>query len=203
MARLGIATDYVTLLGDDALSQEMAAGWAAEGVGTDLVGRVPGRLPGLYLIETDASGERTFLYWRSAAPARDLMAGARRPARRPISPDHALIYLSGITLSLFDRGRPRATVSRLLAELRRRGSRVAFDGNYRPARLAGPGGGARRLHGDAARRPTSPCRPSTTRRHCSATARRRPPSRGCRRRAWPRSRSSSGTSPASWPRAGR
>ena len=43
----------------------------AEGVKTDLMLRVPGRLPGLYLIETDAKGERRFYYWR------DERAGAR------------------------------------------------------------------------------------------------------------------------------
>jgi 2-dehydro-3-deoxygluconokinase len=56
LTRLGIDTDYVTLLGDDLLSQEMVDAWAAEGVGTDLVGRMPGRLPGPYLIETMPEG---------------------------------------------------------------------------------------------------------------------------------------------------
>ena len=45
---------------------------AAEGVKTDLMLRVPGRLPGLYIIETDDNGERRFHYWRGEAPAREL-----------------------------------------------------------------------------------------------------------------------------------
>lgn len=130
MARLGIATDYVTLLGDDQLSQEMVDAWAAEGIGTSLVGRISGRLPGLYLIETDARGERTFLYWRSAAPVRDLMA-QRGDALAADLGSHDLVYLSGITLSLFDvDGRGR--LLEVLAAVRRGGGRVAFDGNYRP-----------------------------------------------------------------------
>ena len=130
LARLGIATDYVTLLGDDGLSQEMVDAWAGEGVGTGLVGRVPGRLPGLYLIETDAKGERTFLYWRSAAPVRDLIS-LRGDALAADLAGHDLIYLSGITLSLFDpAGRERLVA--ILALSRQRGARVAFDGNYRP-----------------------------------------------------------------------
>src|SRR3712207_2573497 len=64
LARLGIAVDYVTALGDDSYSARMVAQWREEGIGIDLVLRLPGRLPGLYLIETDASGERRFLYWR-------------------------------------------------------------------------------------------------------------------------------------------
>jgi Sugar kinases, ribokinase family len=45
--------DYITALGDDTLSDEMVAGWAAEGVGTSRVSRLPGKLPGLYMIQTD------------------------------------------------------------------------------------------------------------------------------------------------------
>lgn len=130
LSRLGVPTDYVTMLGDDALSQEMLDGWEAEGVGTGLVGRLPGRLPGLYLIETDERGERTFLYWRSAAPVRDLIR-LRGDSLGTELAGHTLIYLSGITLSLFDAD-GRSRLVELLAELRGRGARVAFDGNYRP-----------------------------------------------------------------------
>src|SRR4051812_50049938 len=70
--RLGVAVDYVTALGDDLWSDEMLAGWAAEGVGTGQVARLPGRVPGLYIIQTDAHGERRFSYWRDSAPARAL-----------------------------------------------------------------------------------------------------------------------------------
>ncbi len=72
LARLGVAVDYVTALGDDPWSDEMVAAWAREGVGTGLARRVPGRLPGLYIIQTDPSGERSFLYWRDSAAARML-----------------------------------------------------------------------------------------------------------------------------------
>src|SRR4051812_37876277 len=62
LARLGVAVDYLTALGDDGYSQRMLALWREEGVGTALVPLLPGRLPGLYLIEIDAAGERRFLY---------------------------------------------------------------------------------------------------------------------------------------------
>lgn len=44
--------DYITALGDDALSDEMISGWAAEGVGTGQVVRLPGKLPVSHIIET-------------------------------------------------------------------------------------------------------------------------------------------------------
>jgi len=73
LARQGISTDYITALGDDSLSDEMIAGWQAEGVGTTRVARLKGKLPGIYMIETDAKGERKFFHWRESAAARQLM----------------------------------------------------------------------------------------------------------------------------------
>ena len=74
LARLGMPVDYITALGDDPWSDEMLSAWQAEGVGTGSVIRSKGRLPGLYIIQTDARGERRFSYWRDRAPARDLFA---------------------------------------------------------------------------------------------------------------------------------
>ena len=56
LARCGgshLRVHYATALGDDSLSAGLLERWAAEGVQTGLVQRLPGRLPGLYLIELD------------------------------------------------------------------------------------------------------------------------------------------------------
>src|SRR4030088_2150439 len=74
LARLGLEVDYITALGDDPISDEMVAGWAAEGVGTRWVARLPGKLPGLYMIQTDAAGERRFYHWRESSAVRSLMS---------------------------------------------------------------------------------------------------------------------------------
>src|SRR3954471_9814530 len=74
LARVGTAVDYVTALGDDPLSDEMIAGWAAEHVGTGPVVRLPGKLPGLYMIQTDEVGERRFYHWRDSSAVRSLMS---------------------------------------------------------------------------------------------------------------------------------
>ena len=72
LARAGIEVAYATALGDDPYSDGIVAMATAEGIRTDLILRVPGRLPGLYMIETDDKGERSFRYWRGEAPAREL-----------------------------------------------------------------------------------------------------------------------------------
>ncbi|MCJ2034367.1 sugar kinase [Methylobacterium sp. J-068] len=130
LARLGVPVDYVTAIGDDPWSTDMVAAWADEGIGLGGVRRLPGRLPGLYLIRTDARGERSFHYWRDSSAARDLFAGpdAAPPWTDPATYD--LVYLSGISLSLYGET-GRARLRAILAALRGRGGRVAFDTNYR------------------------------------------------------------------------
>ncbi|MBM6579535.1 sugar kinase [Microvirga sp. BT689] len=131
LARLGTRVDYITALGDDSWSDELIAAWDAEGVGTDRVLRLPGRLPGLYIIQTDPKGERRFSYWRETAAARLLF---KAPEAQPIIESLAtydLIYLSGISLSLYgDEGRAR--LFSVLRDARSAGKRVAFDTNFRP-----------------------------------------------------------------------
>ncbi len=135
LARLGraagVSVDYVTALGDDVYSEAMLAAWRAEGIGTGLIRRLPGRMPGLYTIRTDSAGERSFNYWRGEAAARDLWQRDGVEALAEALTSFAMIYLSGITLSIYDdagRGRLRSALLRA----REAGARIAFDSNYRP-----------------------------------------------------------------------
>jgi 2-dehydro-3-deoxygluconokinase len=126
----GLKVDYVTAVGDDPYSESMRAFFASEGVGTELVSVLKGRLPGLYAIRTDARGERTFYYWRREAAARDMFTGAPGEALAEALAGYDWIYLSGITLSILD----DAACERLTGALdraRARGGRVVFDSNYR------------------------------------------------------------------------
>lgn len=131
LARLGVAVDYVTALGDDDFSTEMLRSWEGEGVGTGHVRRVPGCLPGLYVIETDPSGERRFLYWRDAAPVRRLFDPPHREATEAALAGAGLVYLSGISLSLFA-GPAREALFAALERARAGGGVIAFDTNFRP-----------------------------------------------------------------------
>jgi 2-dehydro-3-deoxygluconokinase len=130
LARLGIATSYVTALGDDGLSEEMLTAWHDEGIKTDLVTRAAGRLPGLYMIERDARGERTFLYWRDRAPVREFFEHADKACLERLA-QFDWLYLSGISLSLYGES-GRARLRECLAAVRHNGGKIAFDGNYRP-----------------------------------------------------------------------
>lgn len=131
LARLGTEVDYVTALGDDSWSDELIAAWKAEGVGTDKVLRLNGRLPGLYIIQTDPKGERRFSYWRDTAAARLLFEAPEGRSIVETIAAYDLIYVSGISLSLYgEHGRKR--LFPVLRDARAKGKRVAFDTNFRP-----------------------------------------------------------------------
>lgn len=131
LARLDVNVDYLTALGDDALSQEMIAAWTAEGVGTRRVLRLSGKLPGLYMIQTDAKGERQFFHWRENSAARRLMDVPETAEILNSLTSYDIVYFSAITLSIYDEGGRK----RLLAAVKRArllGTRFVFDTNFRP-----------------------------------------------------------------------
>jgi 2-dehydro-3-deoxygluconokinase len=130
LARLGAQVDYVTALGDDPFSDEMVDGWRSEGIGTSRVIRVAGKLPGLYAIRTGASGERSFYYWRDNAAARMLLDLPQTGELLAALAGYDLIYLSGITLSLYDDA-GRARLVEALGRARAGKTRIAFDTNFR------------------------------------------------------------------------
>jgi len=131
LARAKAEVAYATAIGDDPYSDGIVALTTAEGVAGDLILREPGRLPGLYLVDTDANRERCFHYWRETSPARDLFELSEwgRVAEGLLTA--RMIYFSGITLSLYSNN----GLGRFLAVVemaRQKGVKVAFDGNFRP-----------------------------------------------------------------------
>ncbi|CAI8826796.1 sugar kinase [Pseudomonas sp. Irchel 3H3] len=123
--------DYVTALGDDSFSDAMCQSWVDEGIGLGMVQRLPGRLPGLYCIQTDAAGERRFLYWRNEAAVRDCFTTAAATPILAALPDYDVLYFSGITLAVLgEEGRKKLIET--LVEARQRAAQIVFDNNYRP-----------------------------------------------------------------------
>jgi 2-dehydro-3-deoxygluconokinase len=130
LARLGLRVDYITALGDDPISEEMVVAWAAERVGTGLVARLPGKLPGLYMIQTDEAGERRFYHWRESSAVRSLMSLPQTEEILDALAGYDLVYLSAITLSLYDESGRRRLIA-ALDRARGRSVRIAFDTNFR------------------------------------------------------------------------
>lgn len=137
LARKGIATAYLTALGQDPLSAGLCDQWQAEGLDCSLVLRHPQRTTGLYAITTDQAGERSFTYWRDSSAAREMfdlgMAGAASQAAERAE----LFGFSLISLAILPR-KGRKDLLALAQAVRANGGRVAFDGNYRPRLWASP-----------------------------------------------------------------
>jgi 2-dehydro-3-deoxygluconokinase len=148
LARLARGTEivvqFVTRLGDERHSEAMLAEWRAEGIDTTLVDRLPGRAPGLYLIELDERGERSFSYYRSESPARELLADDNAAMLRAGLGGADWVFLSAVTLSLLSASAHERLLA-LLDGLRRDGTRVALDTNYRPRGWPDPDTARRRI----------------------------------------------------------
>ncbi|EOW2076534.1 sugar kinase [Vibrio mimicus] len=126
-----IKVSYVTALGTDPISSGMLSRWQEEGVATELVLRDPTRTPGLYLIQLDDQGERTFLYWRNQSAARYLLQHPDFNRIKQALNQVDMVFLSGITLAILP-VEDRIALLNLLVELKANGVEIAFDSNFRP-----------------------------------------------------------------------
>ena len=115
-----LSVSYVTALGTDSFSQQMLEAWQGEN-----------RLPGLYYIETDSTGERTFYYWRNEAAAKFWLESEAAAAICEELATFDYLYLSGISLAILSQ-ESREKLLSLLRECRANGGKVIFDNNYRP-----------------------------------------------------------------------
>ena len=126
-----LSVHYVTALGTDSFSQQMLESWQAENVDTALTQRMENRLPGLYYIETDDTGERTFYYWRNEAAAKFWLESEQSAAICEELATFDYLYLSGISLAILSPA-SRTKLLSLLQACRANGGQVIFDNNYRP-----------------------------------------------------------------------
>ncbi|TCO71230.1 sugar kinase [Rhodovulum euryhalinum] len=119
---------YGTCVGTDALSDQMLAFMAGEGIDTAAVRRLPDRTVGLYMISLTA-GERSFSYWRGQSAARALAddPDALEAALR----NRDFIHFSGISLAILTPS-ARDRLCAAIAQARAAGARVVFDTNLRP-----------------------------------------------------------------------
>lgn len=126
-----IEVHYISAMGADKLSQQMIQHWQQDQIHTDSVLIDPNRQAGLYLIQLDKFGERTFLYWRSESAARYLLQHPDYPQVQDKLAEMDMIYLSGISLAILPDADRYALIEQL-KQLAAQGVKIAFDSNYRP-----------------------------------------------------------------------
>ena len=125
-----IEVSYATGLGTDQLSQSLQKEWQALGLRLDEVEYIEDRLPGMYLIQTDSHGERTFHFWRDNSAARAYFQSAETALEKNAGTLDCL-YFSGITLAILNDA-SRQRLFALLEGAKSNGCRVVFDNNFRP-----------------------------------------------------------------------
>jgi 2-dehydro-3-deoxygluconokinase len=131
LARAGHEVGFLTAVGKDAFSQDLKRQWTAEGLDPTLVLDHPDQQAGLYAVSTDEAGERSFTYWRDTSAARAMFALPESEQAVAMAATAELAYFSLITLAILP-PEGRARLLALAGEVRARGGKVAFDGNYRP-----------------------------------------------------------------------
>jgi 2-dehydro-3-deoxygluconokinase len=129
LSRLGVPSAYLTALGDDSWSDQMLAHWKKEGIDTSLVTQIPGRMPGLYIIQNLLDGERQFSYWRDRSPAREIFDTDNDQLAQSFL-KHDWIYFTGVTLSLYSR-EGRDLLFDYMQRANDAGAWIVFDTNYR------------------------------------------------------------------------
>ncbi|KEO53733.1 sugar kinase [Thalassospira permensis] len=122
---------FITALGTDPYSDAMIAAWQHDNIDTSLVRRIDGALPGLYAIQTDETGERSFSYWRNDAAAKQMLQGGHDAVLRDALRGFDCLYLSGITLAILSE-KDRKTLIDIAANFAKQGGKVCFDTNHRP-----------------------------------------------------------------------
>lgn len=122
---------YATGLGQDSLSQEMMDNWQAESIACDLVKRIEGKNPGLYMVETDQTGERSFHYWRSDSAVKRYFDHVSPLEEAIEKEDVDALYISGISLAILD-DQAKESLLLCIKQLKKQNKQIFFDNNYRP-----------------------------------------------------------------------
>lgn len=127
---LGVQVNYITALGDDPYSEIMIADWQKEGINTEFICRLPKKMPGLYLIRTEPSGERHFYFYRSQSAARELLKGNHVEQLLTSLAKMDYLYFSNITLAILD-AESREKLFQMFEQAKANGATIVFDSNYR------------------------------------------------------------------------
>ncbi|WP_434354992.1 sugar kinase [Parasalinivibrio latis] len=129
---LDVDVFYVTAMGADSISNNLVSRWEAERLNTSMVLQDNTRAPGLYLIEVNEEGERTFHYWRNGSAAKYLFQHSDIATILEEIEQFDLLFISGISVAILPE-KDRSHLVSMLHRCKEKGVTIAFDSNFRPA----------------------------------------------------------------------
>ena len=131
-----VNVQLVTAIGKDQFSVDMIRYFKNENIGSDFVFQSETRIPGLYSIQLDEQGERSFTYWRENSAARQVMQHIDDEVISQLSTGD-MFFFSGISLAVIEPD-SREKFWTLIDKLKTSGIQVVFDPNYRPRMWSSP-----------------------------------------------------------------
>ncbi|KXI29079.1 sugar kinase [Paraglaciecola hydrolytica] len=118
---------YLTAIGSDEISEQLLVQMQAEDLATELTLRSSNKTLGLYTINTDEAGERSFAYWRSDSAAKQMLS-LLDPT---VLGTPKSFFFSGISLGILSDD-DKQKLLELANKLKQQGCKIIFDPNYRP-----------------------------------------------------------------------
>lgn len=125
-------TGLISAVGKDSLSERMIECFKGEAIESQFVFQHDSKVPGMYLIELDDVGERSFTYWRSDAAARKVVDFLTQDIIEQLASGD-MLFFSGISLAVIEES-ARELFWQKMIQLKTAGVKLVFDPNYR-ARL--------------------------------------------------------------------
>lgn len=124
-ARLGASVGYVTHVGEDSFGDSFLDLWAAEGVDTSTVRRVPDAHTGIYFV-THGAGGHEFSYFRAGSAASRM-----RPGDLPVEALESakVLHVSGISQAISESAAD--AVFEAIRVVGQAGGQVSYDTNLR------------------------------------------------------------------------
>jgi 2-dehydro-3-deoxygluconokinase len=123
--------NFLSAIGSDENSKEMLAMMEKESLKTNLVYQSTSAQMGLYLINVDDEGERSFSYWRETSAAKQVVRFLSDDLDNPAFKNVDSFFFSGISIAILSE-RDRQKLWHFIVKLKAAGTKIIFDPNYRP-----------------------------------------------------------------------
>jgi len=123
---------FLSAVGNDDLSDQLVAMMEKENLSGKLLYRSKTEKMGLYLINVDDEGERSFTYWRENSAAKNLIKFMQADSNNEKLSNIDALFFSGISIAILS-ATDLANFWLILKQLKVNGTRIIFDPNYRPA----------------------------------------------------------------------
>lgn len=123
---------YLTKLGGDRFSQKALQEIASQNIEVKFIQMHENSTMGLYIIQTDELGDRSFDYWRKHSAARQMFSAKKDSLDHKALKQADIIFFSGISIAILNEKNRKYLLS-TLKEIKNNPSHtiIIFDGNYR------------------------------------------------------------------------